>query len=364
MKILVLANNDVGLYNFRKELLQTLISDNHEVTVSLPIGNKVKELEKIGCVFVNTWIDRRGRNPFCDVILFFEYCKLMYSLKPDVVITYTIKPNIYGGIAARFNKIPTIGYIAGLGTPMQKKNLQSRILTLMYKEALKKARTVFFENEGSLAYFIKNKMIGTQYVKIPGAGVNLSEFSYSEYPVNNSPVKFLFIGRIMREKGIEEILHCAKKIKECHLDAVIELLGDYEENYKNKIDLYCRDRYINYYGFQEDVKPYIKNAHCIILPSYHEGMANVLLESAAIGRPLITSNIQGCKEVVDDKQNGFLVNAKDEFDLLEKLKKFVFLSYVDKKIMGKKSREIVESRFDRSITTEMMISAIRKIHVS
>lgn len=346
-KILVLANNDVGLYKFRKELIQELLKDT-DVYISLPYGRLVEPLIQMGCRFIDTPVDRRGINPITDLKLLNRYRKIIKDVKPDLVITYTIKPNIYGSLIARIRHIDYAVNITGLGTMFQSNNLLKKIIVFMYKTALKKVKTVFFENIENKDIFIKNKITEEDKVYVlNGAGVNLEEYPLTEYPKEDKEIRFLFIGRIMKEKGIDEFLYAAKKIKEENKDIQFDIVGPMEDDYENIIKEYINSDIINYYGYQEDVKSYIERCHCFVLPSYHEGMANTLLEAASMGRPLITSNIHGCKETIKD--NGYLVNIKDKDDLYSKAKEFIRLDYINKAVRASNSRKYIEQVFDKKI---------------
>ena len=267
-KILILANNDVGLYKFRKELIEELLKDN-EVYISLPYGNLVDNLIKMGCKFIDTPVDRRGINPIKDLKLLNSYRKLFNKVKPDLAVTYTIKPNIYASLIARFKKTDYAVNITGLGTAFQSDNLLRKLIVFLYKIALKRVKIVFFENEENQNIFINENIVErNRTCKLNGAGVNLEDYPFMEYPDENQNIHFLFIGRIMKEKGIDELLEAAGKIKKEYPTVQFEIVGPMEDNYKGVIDKYVGNGIINYYGFQNDVKPFIEKCHCFILPSY------------------------------------------------------------------------------------------------
>lgn len=358
MNILILSNNDVGLYNFRKELLIELIKLGHKVFISLPNGDKIGLLVNEGCTFIDTYIDRRGINPVTDMKLFLKYLKLISQIEPDYVLTYTIKPNIYGGLACRIKKAHSISTITGLGTAFQSEGLLRKLITFLYKTSLKKAKAVLFENTANMRVFLDNKIISSaQAVLLYGAGVNLKEFDYSPSE-ETSVTSFLFMGRIMKEKGVDELFYAAEKLKKEFINVKFDILGFFEEDYKGVVEDLSSRGIINFHGFKSDVKKYIEKCHCVVLPSYHEGMSNTLLEAASIGRPLITSNINGCKEAVIDGENGFLCNVKDKEDLYNKMKKFINLSYEQKSEMGKKSRLHMERSFNREEVVKKVISVL------
>ncbi len=346
-RILILANFDVGLYKFRKELIQELLNQGNEVYISLPDGELVHNLEKMGCKFVNTAVDRRGINPKTDAKLMFFYKKLLKKLKPDLVITYTIKPNIYGGLMCRMLRVPYAVNITGLGTAFQSESIIKTLVTFLYKIALKKAKVVFFENVGNKQTFLDlNILKEKQICVLNGAGVNLEEYPFCEYP-SEGETRFLFIGRVMKEKGVDELFEAAERIQKQHSDVFFDVVGPLEDDYKARIDELVQRGIIVYYGYQKDVKPYIEKCHCFVLPSYHEGMANTLLEAGAMGRPLITSNIHGCMEAVEVGKNGYLTMVKDTESLLERIESFLELSYERKKEMGWNSRAVVQENFDK-----------------
>lgn len=351
-RILILANFDVGLYKFRKELIQALLDRGNEVYISLPDGDLVRKLEKMGCKFVDTYVDRRGINPKTDMKLLLFYKKLVKKLHPDLVITYTIKPNIYGGLVCRQLHVPYAVNITGLGTAFQKDGMVKKIVTTLYKSALKKAKVVFFENIGNRQVFLNEKLVKEEKTCVlNGAGVNLEEYPFCEYP-QEGETRFLFIGRVMKEKGVDELFEAAERIRKEYPNVYFDIVGPMEDDYKEKIQILVQKNVIEYYGYQKDVKPFIEKCHCFVLPSYHEGMANTLLECASMGRPLITSRIHGCMEAVKEGESGYLCEVKDAEGLYEKIKKFVELEHQEQAQMGKKSRGIVEKKFDKKLIVE------------
>ena len=360
-KILILANNDVGLYKFRKELIQKLINQGNEVYISLPQGELVQPLIDMGCIFIDTHLERRGTNPISDFKLIITYLSLLRNIKPDMVITYTIKPNIYGGMVSRIKKIPYAINITGLGTAFQKDSFLKCLIILLYKISCKKAKVVFFENEENQRIFIDNKIVSEENTcKLNGAGVNIEEYKFCEYPKQDGKINFLFIGRIMKEKGVDELFQTARMIRKEHSNVFFHVVGPLEENYKDIINELQKQDIIIYYGYQKDVKPFIKKAHCFILPSYHEGVANTLLECGAMGRPLITTNISGCREAVLDGKTGYLVKPKDSKDLYDKVVQFISLNIKEKKRMGYKSSQYIRKKFNRIDVVNETIKRLRE----
>lgn len=352
MRVLILANNDVGLYKFRKELIQELLHRGSEVYISLPNGNLVRPLEQMGCKFIDTPIDRRGINPAKDFKLLINYKKLMKSVEPDMVITYTIKPNIYGGIVARQAKIPYAVNITGLGTAFEKKGFLRAIVVKLYKYSLGKAKVVFFENAGDREIMISEGTVAKEKtIVLNGAGVNLDDYPYAEYP-RNDIFHFLFIGRVMKEKGIDELFDAMRRLKSDGVKCFLDVVGPFEEDYKDKLEQYEKDGWLKYHGYQSDVKPFIEKCHCFVLPSYHEGMANTNLECASSGRPVITSNIPGCKEAVIDGVSGLLCEPKNADSLYQVMKRMTEISMEEQIQMGLAGRKHMEDVFDKKKVVE------------
>ena len=354
MKILILANFDVGLYQFRKETIERLLTDN-EVVISLPYGKLVDPLCEMGCRFVDTPMERRGLNPFRDLSLFFRYLHLLSKEKPDKVLAYTIKPNIYGGLACRIKKIPYYSFITGLGSIFQSESFIKKMVTVMYRTGIKKASRIFFENAENLRIFEESGISDTSHsVLLNGAGVNLEHYKVSDYPAEPE-VGFLYMGRVMKEKGIDELFSAMKRLRAEGYDCVLDVLGIPEEDHNSAIGEGVSEGWLRFHGFQEDVRPFIGKAHCFVLPSWHEGMANTNLEAAASGRPVITSNIPGCREAVIDGESGFLCEAKDSGSLYEAMKRFILLPHGEKEAMGIAGRHHMEEVFDKKKVVEETI---------
>ncbi len=357
MKIIILANSSKGLFGFRQELIAELLKKN-TVCAYTPDNGSVSAIKALGCEVFDLPVDRRGMNPQKDFTLFRRILAILKREKPDLVITYTIKPNIYGGLACCLRSVPYVVNITGLGTAFQNKGILNRIVTIMYKFSLKEAKTVFFENEENRQIFIKLGIVPEQKTcLLMGAGVNLTRYHVTEYPAGET-TKFLFMGRVMKEKGIDELFEVMHRLNADGIDCSLDLLGSYEENYKEIIEKYEAEGWLNYQGYQMDVTPFISAAHCFVLPSWHEGMANTNLESAASGRPVITTNIHGCLEAVEDGVTGYLVEKKNPDDLYRAMKNFTGLSYEKRKEMGLAGRKRMEKLFDKKNVVENTISRL------
>lgn len=360
-KILMLANNDVGLYKFRKELLQELIQNNYEVYISLPNGEYLSLLKDLGCKYIDTPVDRRGTNPLNDLNLVLFYMKIINKIKPDVVLTYTVKPNIYGGIACRvFNK-PSLANVTGLGTSIENEGFLQKLVLFLYRLGLKRSRCVFFQNQPNRMFFTEKKIVNNNTRLIPGSGVNLDFHKVEEYPSNDDLIIFLFIGRVMKDKGIIELLEAANRVKKEYSNVQFNIIGSCEEDYLEKLQELEKQEIVKYYGMQSDVHSFIKNSHATILPSYHEGTANVLLESASSGRPVLASNVTGCIETFDEGISGLGFEVKDADSLTETIKKFIELPNDQKKAMGMAGRRKMENEYNRKIVTKAYMFEIKRI---
>lgn len=357
MKILVITNHSYMLYRFRKELIQVLMQE-HEVILSMPFVGHEEDFQAMGLRCINTDVDRRGINPKTDLKLLREYCRMLKQESPDMVITYSIKPNIYAGLACSMAGIPFCTNVQGLGTAFQRKGL-ARFVTILYKTALRKAKTVFFENEGNAQEFLDRGIVPKEKITLlPGAGINLEEYPRVPYP-EHDVVHFLYLGRIMREKGIDELFDAVKRLHAELGDKVrLDLVGFFDDDYEAEVNQLVADGIAVFHGFQTDPRPYYAAADCVVLPSYHEGMSNVLLEAAATGRPVITSNIHGCKEAVDEEETGLLCNVKDADSLYEQMRRMAELSREAREAMGCAAHAKMEREFEKDLVVGKTIQAI------
>lgn len=356
-KIMILTNHSYMLYQFRRELIQELMKEN-EVVLSMPYVGHEDDFKKMGCRCLKTPIDRRGINPVTDWKLLRTYLKMLKKEKPDIVVTYSIKPNIYGGLICSILKIPYCANVQGLGTAFQKKGL-AEFVTILYKIAFRNVKTVFFENKENAREFRKRKIIsGKKQTILPGAGVNLEYYKYLPYKEEDT-IHFLFVGRIMKEKGVDELFRAMRALKKKYGHRVVlDMVGFFEDEYKEKVQKLEEQGVLVFYGFQENVLPFYEKAHCIVLPSYHEGMSNVLLEAAASGRALITSDISGCKEAVKDGSNGYLCEVKNAKDLYRQMKKFVQLTPEQRQTMGQKGRQKMQKQFAKELVVNKTVNTI------
>lgn len=362
VRILVADNHEDGMYKCRGELLARLAME-YDVYVSVPKGKYTKALQDLGCHFENLTIDRRGVNAFSEFGLLRRYHKLLDRVNPDIVLTYSIKPNVYLGILCGRHKIPYIANVTGLGSSMQAGTGQ-KLMMALYRMGLKNADTVFFQNETNRDIMLQHHLVHGDYALIPGSGVNLITHCYEPYPERDVPIHFLTIGRIMKEKGTDELIDAARIVKKKYPYVLFRMIGFYDGDYQGKIQRAQEEGLIEFCGHQDDVHAYIRQCHAVIHPSYHEGMANALLEAAATGRPVIASDIPGCREAFDAGVSGLACKAQDAESLADAILRFIDLPYEKKVSMGKAGREKMEREFDRNIVIEKYLQKIKELTAS
>ena len=370
--VLFLVNHDVVIYNFRLELVERLIADGHEVHISSPYGERIDDLVKLGAKYHEIKIARHGTNPVTDGVLIWNYIKLLKQVKPDIVFSYTIKPNIYGGIACRLMNVPQVANVTGLGTAVETPGLTQKITLALYRFAFKKIQRIFFQNTENRQFFIDHNLYTDRHGLLPGSGVNLERFAPLPYPDETDGIHFVFISRIMREKGIEQYLAAAKHFSARHSERSEEssavpkitfhICGFCEAEYQGKLDEYAKNGIVVYHGMVRNVREILAKTHCTIHPSFYpEGISNVLLESCASARPIITTDRSGCKEVVDDGVNGYVVKQRDSEDLIQKIEKFLLLTHEQKMQMGFAGRAKVEKEFDRQIVVDAYMKEMENV---
>lgn len=346
-KVLILTNSSGGLYDFRGEFMEALCAE-YEVWVSMPDDVKEKELVEMGCHIIKTPINRRGINPLEDLKLYRAYGKIMKELCPFLVVTYTIKPNIYGGFAAGMKKIPYIATITGLGGAFDRTGLLLKLIVGMYRAGLKRAACVFFQNEENKRIFQDMGITARKTRMVMGSGVSLEKHRYEPYP-EREETHFLFVGRVMKERGILEYIEAAKRL---HSDRVFfDIMGYCDEDYQAQLDELEKEGVIRQIGFHTQVHEFLAAADAIVVASFHEGMSNALIEGAATGRPVIASNISGCKEAFEEGVTGFGFTPGKAEELIAAMEKFLALSTQERAGMGRRGREKMEREFDRKQVT-------------
>lgn len=358
MKMLILTSGAECLYLFRKELMLALMEDGNDVIVSVPPDENIDKLRKLSyndkrTEIIETPFGCRGNSLFGDFRLFMAYMRILRTFKPDRVLTYTIKPNIYGGLACSIKGVPYICNITGLGTAIENSSLLSRALLRLYRISMKKAVCVFFQNKGNRDFMNRHHIAEKNSRLLPGSGVNLTEHPFEDYPPEDRHIRFLAVIRIMKDKGISEYLEAAQVMMERHRGLRFYLVGEYEEEtrpvYEPLIEDLQSRKIIKYLGHIDNVREVMAKSHIIVHPSYHEGLSNVLLEAAACGRPVLASDVSGCIETFAEGESGFAFEAKSTDALVNAMEKILTLTTSQRRSMGIAGRAWVEENFDRNI---------------
>lgn len=360
-KILIVGTDMMNIYNHRLELIKAMLSIGYNVIVAAPRGGEEKALIEMGVKFVDTHVDNRGTSIKRDLKLLKDLISIIKRERPDIVLTFYTKTNIYGGLACRIAGVPYIENITGLGSAVSKGGFMQKLMVALYEMAVKDAEIVFFQNNFNLQFFKDHHISMKKWEMLPGSGVNLKRYQPLEYPLDDK-YEFVFISRVIKEKGIEEYVSAAENVKKEYPDAVFHVIGPAAENYRQFLLDADKKGIIKNHGKTFDVKPYILRSHCMVFPSYYaEGMANVLLECAASARPLITTPCPGCGETVEDNVTGYVVQPKDVDGLTQKLIQFLKLPNERKREMGLAGRMKMEREFNRDIVVDAYIREIKRI---
>lgn len=362
-KAIFLANDTTYVYNLRRELVQRLTEEGYEVTVvSEPLLHQDK-LQAMGCRLVDLTTGRHGTNPFADLLLFVKYIRVLRKEKPDIVLSYNIKPNVYGGLACRLLGLRYMPNITGLGTAVEYPGLMQKLTTKLYKLGVAGAECVFFQNAENQQFFADRKMLSkkSRTCLLPGSGVNLQVNSPLPYP-DNEQVNFLFTARVMKEKGIDLYLDAAKAIGAKYDNVLFHICGRCDdEKYIDILRQAEATGKVKYHGEQKNMRTFVELADCIVHPSYYpEGMSNVLLEGAAGARPLIATDRSGCREIVDNGVTGYVVPCRQLQPLIDAIEAFLAMPREARESMGKAGRTKMEREFDRQIVVDAYIKEIGK----
>lgn len=364
-KIALLNCHGDDVFCFRKEVIDALVEKGCQVILSCPESSRLDYFrEKENIIIEDVVIDRRGTNPVKDFKLLMDYVKLFKKHKPDVVCTFTIKPNVYGSMAADILGIPHINNITGLGSGFQNGGVVQQVVKLLYRKALRKSKKVFFQNQENLEIAVKTKLVNNNipYECIPGSGVNLTRFEYKEKESQDGKVVFNYIGRVLKDKRIDDYLDAAKAIKAKYDNAVFNIIGFIEPtelHYQSLLKELEEKDIVHYCGSVNDVRPLVYASDAIVHPSsYGEGISNVLLESAACGRAAITTDIAGCRDCVDDGLSGFIYEPENVDQLVDRIEKFISLTEEQRNTMGRAARDKVERQFDRNIVVNAYLKEL------
>jgi glycosyltransferase involved in cell wall biosynthesis len=365
MRIAIVLNTSWNIYNFRMNFVRTLLAEGHEVHTVAPEDNYTKYLREAGCTHHKVKMDSRGANPIKDSALIIELLMIYKKIKPDIILHYTIKPNVYGTLAASILRIPVINNVCGLGTVFLKNNLVSAIAIFLYKISFRFANRVFFQNPEDLKLFIDKKLVSEKAVDlVPGSGIDLKKFQPVSFNRNHK-FTFLLISRLITDKGVMEYIEAVKKLRSTGIDARFQILGAIDPEHKRGIkteiiDEWIESKTIEYLGTTDDVRQFIYKADCIVLPSYREGTPRTLLEAASSCKPIIATDVPGCNHVVVDNFNGLLCKLKDANDLAEKMKTMAGLKEEKLREFGVNGRSKMEAEYDESVVINKYLVALKQ----
>lgn len=356
-KICFVSNTAWSFTRFRVDLLKALIAEGYEVLVLAPEDKHLQQLKLLGLTFIPlSHLSNQGANPYHDFLLYQEFKRIYREKKPHLVVQYTVKPNVYSTLAASRYGIPVIAVVTGLGYAFINKGVVSSVVRLLYRFAFRKANQVWFLNEDDRLLFLEKNLVEKHKTRrIPGEGINCQNtYNPQHLPYiersYTSRTHFLFIGRLLYDKGIKEFVAAAKQIKQLYPNVEFQLLGylnvaNPAAVKKEELATWIDNGIIDYLGDTDDVRPYIVQADCVVLPSYREGMSTVLQESASLGKPIIATDIAGCRELVDEGVSGYLCKTKDVNSLVEQMVKFLNLTKDQQKLMGSHGRKKMISEF-------------------
>ncbi|HPH47095.1 MAG TPA: glycosyltransferase family 4 protein [Chryseolinea sp.] len=367
MRIAIVLNTSWNIYNFRMSFVRTLIDQGYEVHTIAPNDEYTKFLTEAGCIHHKVRMDSRGANFIKDSALIAELFLIYRKLKPDVILHYTIKPNVYGTLAASMLNIPVINNVCGLGTVFLKNNLVSAVAILLYKISFRFAKKVFFQNHDDLKLFVDKGLVPANAVDlVPGSGIDLRKFQPVPFK-RNEKFTFLLISRLITDKGILEYVEAVRRLKSSGVDARFQILGAIDEEHKRGIKIRVIEEWINsgtieYLGTTDDVRQFIKSADCIVLPSYREGTPRTLLEAASSSKPIIATDVPGCNHVVRNQYNGLLCKLKDAKDLADKMKLMSEFDDAKLKVFGENGRTKMEAEYDEYVVINKYLETLKSLN--
>jgi glycosyltransferase involved in cell wall biosynthesis len=361
--VVIAANSDWNIVTFRQNLVRAIEAAGYKpLIVAAPDAAAEERMGGLGVERIRVDVDRSGLNPFADLRLLLQYRRILKDRAPIALLGFTIKPNIYGCLAARFARVPAIANISGLGTVFLRSGLLEKLVVPMYRLALSRAKIVYFQNPDDRELFIRKKIVHPEKARLlPGSGIDLD--FYRAVPLPNGPPRFLLIARLLGDKGVREFVEAAHILRDDLPGARFQLLGAVDENNRTSIgraelEEWVTQGVIEYLGGTDDVRPFIERASAVVLPSYREGLPRSLLEGAAMARPLIATNVPGCRELVDDGANGLLCASRDASALAEAMRKFAQLSPAERDSMGQAARRTVEQRFSEELVVRAYLDEL------
>jgi glycosyltransferase involved in cell wall biosynthesis len=362
-RVLLASNTARYLYNFRSGLIAALRDRGHKVIAVAPWDEYSARLAAAGCEVVDLPMDNKGTNPLRDMHTLLDFWRVLRNHRPDAALFFTVKPVIYGSLASRLLAVPAISTITGLGTAILRNDWLTRVVERLYRVSLRWPVKIFFQNEDDHRLFVERGLVcGEKAERVPGSGVDLRRFGVAPPAANPAPV-FLLSGRLLRDKGVGEFIEAARRVKANHPGTVFQLLGSLgvansSAISEEQVDAWVKEGVISYLGETDNVVPFIAAADCVVLPSYREGTSRTLLEASAMARPIVTTEVPGCRQIVEDGVTGLLCRPKDPADLMEKIETMIALGPAQRAEMGRKGRQKMEREFDERIVLERYLAAI------
>jgi len=363
-KIVISINAAWNIVNFRLGLIRALQDAGHEVIALAPPDDYGARLEALGIPYVPIAMDRKGLSPWKDLGLLVRYWRLLRRIRPDLFLGYTAKPNVYGSLAAQALGIKVINNVSGLGTAFIRGGLLSRLVSSLYRLAFRRSATIFFQNEEDRALFLAKKLVRPSQARLlPGSGLDLSHFRPAGKAGTDEPFTFLLVARLLRDKGVGEYVEAARRVRASFPEARFQLLGflDVENRTavtRAEVDSWVEEGLIDYLGQADDVRPFIGAADCVVLPSYREGLPRTLLEAAAMAKPLIATDVPGCRHVVEPGVTGLLCGPRDAGALAGAMVEMIRAAPERRAEWGRAGREKVEREFDERIVASLYLQAI------
>ncbi|MBX0291425.1 glycosyltransferase family 4 protein [Hymenobacter sp. HSC-4F20] len=368
MRVAIVINTSWNIWNFRRSLVRALQAAGHEVLAIAPPDDYSARLEtELGCRYVPILMENKGTNPVKDAQLTRRFYRLYRRERPDVVLHYTIKPNIYGTLAAKLAGIPSVNNVSGLGTVFIVKNFVSRVALGLYRFAFKFPKRVFFQNDDDRQLFLQHGLVEARITDVlPGSGIDTHRFRPAPQFVRHEPFTFLMIARVLYEKGVEEYFEAARLVREARPGTRVQLLGGIDESggvgvKRAVFEQWLQAGHVEYLGTSDDVAAHIRQADCVVLPSYREGTPKTLLEAAAMGKPIVTTDVPGCRETVVDGQNGLLCEVRNATDLAAKMRQVLELPAPELEQMGRAGRRLAEQKFDERIVLDKYLGVVQEV---
>jgi len=365
MRIAIVINTAWNIHNFRMGLIRSFLADNHEIHAIAPPDGYETHLLQAGCHYHSVTLDNKGTSPYKDIGYTYQLYQTYKKIRPDVVLHFTIKPNLYGTLAAKLLGIPVINNVSGLGTVFLRENLSSKVARMLYRYIFRLPEKIFFQNRDDCQYFVNKRLVNKSLTDIlPGSGVNINYFRPNPFK-RNKTFTFILAARLIQDKGIREYAEAARIVQQQNPNVCFQLIGFRDDSpfgiQADSLDEWARQGLIEYIGSTDNIREVIAQADCVVLPSYREGTPRSLLEAAAMGKPIITTNVPGCIEVVTHQVNGYLCEAKDAADLAQKMLRMIALSDDELEGMGRASRLKIVTKFDEKFVIQKYQEAIREV---